>query len=204
MAYAVGEVMHLARTVRDIIVIGASRGGIQTICTLLGGLPRGLKASVLIALHASQQTPRFLTHNLGQCTALRVLYGEEGQAIERRHVYIAPPDYHLAVVVPGVLRLHPAPKARFSRSAADTLFHSAAAVYGSRAIAVVLTDSDGDGTEGLLGIRAAGGICVVQDPDETIAPDGPPNTLAPDRLNFKVCDTEMGALLTRLTNGLAA
>lgn len=186
------------------IVIGASRGGIQTICTLLGGLPRGLKASIIIALHTSQQSPRFLTHSLGQCTALRVLYGEEGQTIERRHVYIAPPDYHLAVVTPGILRLHPAPTARFSRSAADTLFHSAAEVYGSRAIAVILADSDGDGTQGLRNMRAAGSVCVVEDPDETVTPDGLPNTQVPDCLNFKVCVAEMGTLLTRLTNGLAA
>ena len=194
----------MTTTTRDIIVIGASWGGIQTICTLLGGLPRGLKASILIALHSSQQTPRLLIHILGQCTALRVVYAGEGQAIERRHVYIAPPEHRLALVAPGILRLHPAPKVRFARSAADMLFHSAAEVYGSRIIAVVLTGSDGDGTGGLRGIRAAGGICVVQDPDEALDPDSPPNTLVPDRLDFKVHVTEMAALFTRLVNGLAA
>lgn len=194
----------MTRIARDIIVIGASRDGIQANCTLLGGLPRGLRASVLIALHSSQRTPRFLPHKLGQCTALRVLYGEEGQAIERRHVYIAPPGHYLAVAVPDILRLYPTPKVRFSQSAADALFRSAAEVYGSRTIAVVLTGSDGAGTEGLREIRAAGGICVVQDPDEAIDPDIPPNALIDDRLDFKVHIAEMGTLLTRLTNGLAA
>jgi two-component system, chemotaxis family, protein-glutamate methylesterase/glutaminase len=135
---------------------------------------------------------------------LKVLYGEEGQAIERRHVYIAPPGHSLAVAVPDILRLYPTPKVRFSQSAADALLRSAAEVYGARTIAVVLTGSDGAGTEGLREIRAAGGICVVQDPDEAIDLNIQPNALIEDRLDFKVHIAEMGSLLTRLTSGLAA
>ena len=185
-------------TARDIIVIGASLGGLDALSKLLGGLPGELNAAVLIVLHTSPQSPGLLAAILGQRTPLKVAYGEHGCSVERGHVYIAPPDHHLTVSHPGVVHLDQRAKVRFSRPAADPLFRSAADVYGPRVIGVVLTGCDGDGTEGLRAIKAAGGISVVQDPKEAVAPDMPRHAIIGDSPDFIVVLSEMAPLLVQL------
>jgi two-component system, chemotaxis family, protein-glutamate methylesterase/glutaminase len=96
------------------------------------------------------------------------------------------------------VQLNEEAKVRFSRPAADPLFHSATDVYGPRVIGVVLTGGDGDGTEGLRAIKAAGGIGVVQDPKEAKAPEMPLTALVGDSPDFKVVLSEMAPLLMQL------
>lgn len=188
---------------RDIIVIGASIGGLKAVCQITNGLPPELDASVLIVLHTSPESPRLLADIIGRCTPLAVSYGGHNQRIERGHVYLAPPSYHLIVVAPGSLRLDQGPKEHFSRPAVDALFRSAANVYGPRVIGVVLTGDDGDGTEGLRAIRAAGGLCVVQEPAEAKAPSMPLHAMR-DRPDYHVSLDDMAVLLTRLVGPTAA
>ena len=183
---------------RDIIVVGASLGGLDALSKLLGGLPGELNAAVLVVLHTSPDSPRLLAGILGERTLLKVAYGQHGCSIERGHVYIAPPDHHLTVAPPGVVHLNQGPKVRFSRPAADPLFRSAADVYGPRVIGVVLTGCDGDGTEGLRAIKAAGGISVVQDPKEAVVPEMPRSAIIGANPDFIVVLSEMVALLVQL------
>jgi two-component system chemotaxis response regulator CheB len=184
---------------RDIIVIGASLGGLEALCRLVRGFSADLPAAVLIVLHTSRQSPRLLAKIVGQHTSLSVSYGQQGDMIKPGHAYFAPPDLHLVVVAPGFLMLRAGPKVHFSRPAADVLFQSAAEVYGPRVIGVVLTGGDHDGTEGLRRIKAAGGVSVVQDPSEARDPSMPRSALIGDHPNHQASLDEMAALLTRLT-----
>ena len=165
---------------------------------LLGGLPGELNASVLIALHTSPESPRLLADILGRCTPLKVEYGQHGHSVEPGHVYIAPPDHHMTVLRPGFVRLDQGPKVRFSRPAVDRLFRTAAEAYGSRVIGVVLTGYGEDGADGLRAIKAAGGITVVQDPNEATAAGMPGRALIGCRPDFNVSLSVMAALLVRL------
>jgi two-component system, chemotaxis family, protein-glutamate methylesterase/glutaminase len=183
---------------RDTIVIGTSYGGVEAVTRLLGGLPRELNASVLIVLHTSADSPRLLADILGRCTSLSVEYGQHGHSVEPGHVYIAPPGHHMTVLRPGIVRLDRGPKVRFSRPAVDRLFRTAADVYGSRVIGVVLTGYGEDGTEGLGAIKAAGGITVVQDPNEATAAGMPRRALIGCRPDFNVSLSVMAALLVHL------
>ena len=88
--------------------------------------------------------------------------------------------------------------------AADPLFCSAAAFYGRRVIGVVLTGGGSDGTEGLRKVKAAGGIGVVQDPEEAAAPEMPRSALIGGNPDFVVPLDEMADLLARLVKGVAA
>jgi two-component system, chemotaxis family, protein-glutamate methylesterase/glutaminase len=173
-------------TVRDIIVIGASLGGFQALCQLLEETTGRLGAALLVVLHTSPKTPRYIVDMLSQCTRMKVSYGEQGLQIERGHIYIAPPDHHMTVIPLGYLRLDQGPKAHFTRPAADPLFCSAADFYGPRVIGVVLTGGGNDGTAGLRKIKASGGVAIVQDPDEATAPQMPMNALIGDSPDFKV------------------
>jgi len=120
-----------------------------------------------------------------------------GHSVEPGHVYIAPPDYHMTVLCPGVVRLDQGPKVRFSRPAVDPLFRTAAEVYGPRVIGVVLTGYGEDGTDGLRAINAAGGITVVQDPNEATAAGMPRSALLGVRPDFNVSLSVTAALLVR-------
>ena len=185
-------------TVRDIIVIGASLGGFQALCQLLEESAGRLNAALLVVLHTSPKSPRYIVEMLSQCTRIKVSYGEQGLQIERGHIYIAPPDHHMTVIPLGYLRLDQGPKVHFTRPAVDPLFCSAAEFYGPRVIGVVLTGGGSDGTAGLRKIKASGGVGVVQDPEEARAPQMPRNALIGDSPDFTVSLSEMAALLVRL------
>ena len=160
-----------------------------------------LNASVLSVLHTSPESPRLLADILGRCRALKVEYGQHKNSIKRGHAYIAPPDHHMTMLPPGVIRLDQGPKVRFSRPAVDPLFRTAAEVEGPRVIGVVLTDYGEDGTDGLWEIKVAGGVCVVQDPDDATASEMPRRALIRNREAFKIPVHEMATLLVPLVNG---
>lgn len=185
---------------RNIIVIAASHGGVQTMCRLLNGLPGALNAAVLVVVHTSPQSPGLLAAVLSRCTQLKVSYACAKDRVEPGHVYLAPPDHHMRVRVPGVIRLDKGPKVRHTRPAADPLFHSAAAIYGPRVIGVILTGLDGDGTDGLQSMKAVGGVSIVQDPKEAIAPDMPLNALVATNPDFVATVGTIPGILVRLVH----
>jgi two-component system, chemotaxis family, protein-glutamate methylesterase/glutaminase len=182
---------------RDIVVIGPSRGGQEVICDLADQLPSDLPASILVVLHTSPSSPRLLADIVRQRTKLKVSYAEQGEPLEKSHIYLAPPDLHLAVVRPGNLVLRSTEKVCFCRPSADVLFQSAAENFGPRVIGIVLTGGDGDGVAGLRAIHAAGGIAMVQDPEEALAPEMPMNALLKDHLDFRVSMQAMPSLVMR-------
>ena len=188
---------------RDIIVIGASLGGFEALRQVLEESSGRLDAALLVVLHTSPKSPRYLADMLSHCTRMKVSYGEHGRLIECGNVYVAPPDHLMTVMQQGYLRLDQGPKVQFSRPAAVPLFCSAAELYGPRVIGVVLTGGGSDGTAGLRKIKASGGVGVVQDPEEARAPEMPQNALIGASPDFKVPLSELAALLVRLQRGAA-
>ncbi len=186
---------------RDVIVIGASKGGIEAVHSLVRSLPADLEAAVAVVVHTHPTSPRLLADIIGRDAALRTVYGTQGVKLERGHVYIAPPDLHLTVTALETFHLDHGPKLDFHRPAADALFQSAASVFGPRVIGVVLTGGEGDGTEGLKAIHAAGGVGIVQDPREAVAPSMPRHAITGDHPSFVVKLADMAELLVRLVQG---
>ena len=150
-------------TNRDIVVIGASAGGLEALQRLLAALPADLNAAVLVVLHTSNHEGSVLPNILGRAGPLPASHPKDGTQIRKGHVYIAPPNVHM-IVADGHLQLVPGPRENLHRPAIDPLFRSAAAAYGARVIAIVLTGLLDDGTSGLMVVRASGGEAIVQDP----------------------------------------
>lgn len=149
----------------NIVVIGASAGGVEAISALLGALPADLPAAVFVVLHIPAHTDSTLHHVLDRVSALRVVSARNGQAIEPGTVYVAPTDRHL-MLAGDVVRVTRGPKECRVRPAIDVLFRSAATQHGERVIGVVLTGTLDDGTAGLWAIKDHQGIALVQDPKE--------------------------------------
>lgn len=147
----------------DIVAIAASADGLKALIEILSALPSNFPVPILIVKHISPKYPSFLTQILNRHTSLTVKPAEDGEKLYQSVVYIAPPDYHLLVTPSGTISLSQSPKVHFVRPSADVLFESVAQSYKERAIAVVLTGGDSDGSKGVEAIKKMGGIAIAQD-----------------------------------------
>ncbi len=186
----------------DIIVIGASAGGIETITYLLHGIPRELPASIFVVVHLRAGTPNVLPLILGRATVLPTLAPRDGDLIEPGSVYVCVPNHHLTIER-GHVRVSRGPKENNTRPAIDPLFRSAAYAYGPRVIGVVLSGTLDDGTAGLVEIKQRGGVSVVQDPDEALYGDMPRNAIEHAPVDYVVRLSDMTSLLPQLVNSPA-
>ncbi len=187
---------------KDIVVIGSSAGGVTALQRLCAALPADLPAAVFVAQHLSPSTRSLLPQLLDRAGPLPVVAPSDGQAIEPGHVYVAIPDHHM-LLREGHVLMRRGPYENRTRPAVNALFRSAAVHYGSRAIGVVLTGLLDDGTEGLIAIKAAGGMSVVQDPDDAEWPSMPLNALKRDHVDISTPLSELGAILSRMTRETA-
>lgn len=150
----------------DAVVIGVSTGGPNALAELLPALPKDLDVPVLIVQHMPPMFTRMLAERLHQQSALSVVEAQTNMVLEPGTVYIAPGDFHMTVsrrgnVVATVLNQDP--QENSCRPAVDVLFRSAAAVFGERLLAVVLTGMGQDGLRGAEEVRRSGGRVLAQD-----------------------------------------
>ena len=153
----------------EIVVIGASAGGLETLIEIFSGLPPALRGSVLVVVHTMSDGTSYLPRILSRQTKIAVAFAENNAPIERGHVYIAPPDTHL-LVERGKMCLSHGPKENGFRPAVDPLFRSASRAYGAGVMGIILSGALDDGTYGMKVIKDHGGTTVVQDPDEASQP----------------------------------
>jgi two-component system chemotaxis response regulator CheB len=188
---------------RDIVVIGASAGGVEALTRLAAQLPADFPAAVFVVLHLSPDSPSRLPELLARAGPLPVVSAEDGEPVRHGRIHVAPPGRHL-LLRDGHIALSAGPHENRSRPAIDVLFRSAAANYGGRVIGVLLTGLLDDGTQGLVAVHLAGGVCVVQDPDDATWPAMPRHALHHDHVDHSVALADLSALLQRLVRAPAA
>jgi two-component system chemotaxis response regulator CheB len=181
-----------------IAVVGASAGGVSALTTLLNRIPGDFRGALFIVLHSAPESPARLPAILARKSALEVAHPRDGEPIRAGRVYVAPPNRHL-VVRPGHVHLSTGPRENGSRPSIDALFRSAALEYGPRTVGVVLTGTLDDGTAGLLAIEEAGGVTVVQDPDEAAFPEMPENAATYVTVSHMLPLAGIAKLLTELS-----
>ncbi len=182
---------------RDILVIGASAGGVQAISLVVEGLPADLKAAVFVVTHIAPHGSSAMPAILSRAGRLPAVHPRDGERIEGGRIYVAPPDHHL-VIEDGRVRLSRAPTENGHRPAVDVLFRTASHNHGSRVVGVVLTGNLDDGTAGLAAIKRRGGIAVVQDPAEADYPSMPRSAIENVEIDHVLPLAEIGPLLGRL------
>lgn len=182
---------------KDIIVIGASAGGIEPIRTILGALPSDFSGSLFIVVHTSPDSPGILHTIFDNAGPLPAEAARDGQRIAPGRVYVAPPDRHLTIE-PSRMCLSRGPKENRFRPALDPLFRSAAQTYGPRVVGIVLSGGLDDGTAGLWTVKQLGGTAIVQDPSEAWAPSMPQSAMKHVRVDHMLRADEIAPLLVRL------
>jgi two-component system, chemotaxis family, protein-glutamate methylesterase/glutaminase len=192
-----GEMADVNGSRRDVLVIGASAGGVEALQKLVSGLPADLPAAVLIVLHVWSRGESFLPQVLTRAGPLPAEHPRDGDIPQYGHIYVAPPDKHL-LVEDGRMRLVPGPKENMHRPAVDVLFRTAAQCFGSRVIGILLTGYGGDGAAGLAAIEQRGGVTIVQRPDESRAPGMPESALRLIKPNYQLGVAEMAPVVSRI------
>jgi two-component system chemotaxis response regulator CheB len=170
----------------DLVVVGASWGGLDVLREIFGGLPGGLGAAVVVAQHRSPEShPTAFRDLLGAITRLKVREADDKDELHPGTVYVAAPDYHL-LVDEHSLSLSTDEPVQFARPSIDVLFSSAAESHRERCVGVVLTGANADGAEGLARIVELGGTAIVQDPD-TATRDEMPRAAAAAVPSARIC-----------------
>ena len=167
-----------ARSRFDLVVVGASAGGVSALQTLLAALPPRLAMPVLAVLHLPRDRPSRVADLLDVRCPLPVREAHDKQPLQEGTVTFAPPDYHLLVEDRSTLALSVDAPVLFSRPAIDPLFESAAEVFGAGVLAILLTGASSDGSAGVAAVRQAGGQAWIQSPDDAYSPLMPASALA--------------------------
>jgi two-component system, chemotaxis family, protein-glutamate methylesterase/glutaminase len=195
---------RVRNSAHQILAIGASTGGPDAIAGILRDLPGGLPVPIVITQHMPPLFTRLFAARLDKDSALTVVEGTADMRLEAGVVVIAPGDHHLLVVEDrGTLRVATtqSPPENWCRPAVDVLFRSVAAVFGSRALACVLTGMGQDGLRGCQRLRAAGAEIVAQDEPSSIV-WGMPGAVAAASLADRILPlpriaADLAAALTR-------
>jgi two-component system chemotaxis response regulator CheB len=187
---------------RDIIVVGASTGGVDALIRLVRGLPADFPASVFVVSHFPPGGMSVLPQILSRSGPLPAKHAADGEAFLPGHIYIAPPDRHLLLSADRRLRLTRDARENHHRPAVDPLFRSAARHFGARVIGVILTGALYDGAAGLIAVRSAGGLGVVQDPGDAMVAAMPQNATQLAGADYVVPLSQMAELLVQLINEL--
>lgn len=182
----------------DIVVIGASSGGLEPLIEIVRGLPAGLPAAIFVVVHTSAQSPSYLPEILSRAGALPAKHPANGERIQPGHIYAAPPDFHL-LLSRNHVRVVRGPRENHHRPAIDPLFRSAAINFGPRVIAVVLSGALDDGTAGLFAVKRRGGVTIVQDPNDALFSDMPRNALAAVPVDYSLDRNGIAKIIVDLT-----
>lgn len=189
----------------DAVVIGSSTGGPPVVEQLVTALPAQLAMPVLIAQHMPPLFTKSLAERLERLAKVPVHHGEHGMPVEKGRVYVASGGKHTRIVSGSggrhVLEMNEKPIEAIYRPSVNELFASAAAVYRSRVLGIVLTGMGDDGMLGSRAIHASGGVVLTQEPDTCVV-YGMPRSVDEAKLSDGSCSPmQLAELLSRLAGG---
>ncbi len=189
----------------ELVAIGTSTGGPKALARVLEGLPSDFSIPVVIVQHMPPLFTKFLAERLATRTALPCAEGVAGTKLGAGAIWIAPGDQHLILEREGTavrIRLTGDPPIHSCRPAVDPFFRSAAEVYGSGVLGVILTGMGQDGLKGCELVRDAGGQILAQNEASSVV-WGMPGAVARAGLADKVLPLEelAGEIMHRVTIG---
>jgi two-component system chemotaxis response regulator CheB len=180
----------------QILVIGASAGGLPALQQILRGLPSEFPVIVCAVVHIpawrESLLPSVLTTN-----GRRAIEPVNHEELVAGTVYIAPPDHHLMVERGQAIVWH-GPKENSHRPAVNALFRSAAVAYREGVVGIVLSGALEDGATGLWWIKRHGGVAIVQDPKDALFPSMPESALSAVDVDYCVPVRDVAPLLMQL------
>lgn len=179
----------------EAVVIGVSAGAVDALSTILPRLPADYPIPVIVVVHLPADRKSVLAQLFQAKCEVEVHEVDDKESLQGGSVYFAPPDYHVLIEDDRRVSLSNEELVHYSRPSIDVLFESAADVYGPAVAGVVLTGASADGAKGLAAIHAAGGMCLVQHPQQANSRTMPEAALA-------ACPTAVALTLDQIANRL--
>jgi two-component system, chemotaxis family, protein-glutamate methylesterase/glutaminase len=183
----------------EIVVVGASTGGLKALQVLLSGLPADFSLPMVIVQHRGKNMETGLCEFLARSSHVPLTEPEDKEPVAPGRAYLAPRDYHL-LIDGGSFALSTDAPVSFARPSIDVLFESAADEYQDRAIGVILTGANHDGARGLAAIKTQGGLTLVEDPITAACREMPDAAINLTRVDGILPLQEMAARLQKLSN----
>jgi two-component system chemotaxis response regulator CheB len=182
----------------DVVVLAASAGGLRAVTAIVQALPSTFPAGLVVVQHQDPRHRSLLADILGRRTALQVRQAVGGDRLEPGVFFTAVPGRHLLIKPDLTLAMAESEPIHFLRPSADLLFESAAAACHSRALAVVLSGTGMDGSNGVIAIKAQGGTTIAQDPASAELSGMPEAAIRTGRIDLILALEEIGPALLRL------
>lgn len=182
-----------------LVVVGASAGGIEALSTLVATLSAPFPAPIVIAQHLDPSRPSHLQSILARRTPLPVVTVQDHAPLHRGTIYVVPSNNHIEITDHDVTVLPEGPGR--PKPSVDLLLSSAARIFGEQLIAVILTGTGSDGTQGAVAVKQAGGTVVIQNP-VTAAYPGMPQSLAPHTVDIVADIERIGPIVHDLLTGV--
>lgn len=154
----------------DAFIIGGSAGSLEVLLKVLPEVSPEITFPIIIVIHRKHDADSLLPDLLSTRTKLIVKEADEKEQIVAGTVYIAPSDYHLLIELDRTFSLDYSEKINYSRPAIDATYQTAAEVYKSKLVCLLLSGSNADGVNGLKSVKAWGGKAVIQDPETAQVP----------------------------------
>jgi len=180
------------------VVSGVSAGGLEALKSLLAMIPADFSLALVIVQHRLAQQDDFLTELLGKDCRLPVKEAQDKETVSGGVIYLAPANYHLMIETGKTFSLSTDEKVNFSRPSIDVLFETAAEVYGSKLIGIILTGASRDGATGLHRIKEKNGIAIVQDPETAEYPAMPLAAMEETQVDHVMSNERIGELLSKI------
>jgi two-component system chemotaxis response regulator CheB len=181
-----------------IVALAASAGGPHALETVLASLDRAFPVPIVVVQHLHRTHPSLLAPILDRSCPLDVHEARAGEALLPATVYVGPPDRHLVVTDSATVGLEDSDLVHFVRPSADVLFASAAAAFGARLVAVVLTGAGIDGTAGIQEVKRRGGTVLAQDEATSASFGMPGSAIRTHDVDEVLPLEEIGPALTRV------
>jgi len=157
----------------ELVVIGASSGGLEAIISILEGLENDFQIPLVFVLHQHRNAESLLVKVLAPHARIKVREPEDKEKVLPGHLYIAPPDYHLLLEPDMSFSYSYSEAVNFSRPSIDVFFETVADSLPNKAVGVLLTGANHDGAKGLAAIQQKGGMAIVQNPATAAYPQMP-------------------------------
>jgi two-component system chemotaxis response regulator CheB len=182
----------------EVIVIGASAGGVVAVQTILSHLTSEMQIPMVVVQHRSRINRAELGSVYSVPDGRKIVEVEDKMPLTKGLIYFATPDYHLLIEKDRSISLSQDELVHYSRPSIDVAFSSTALRFGPRTVGILLTGANRDGAAGLRDIQQVGGLTVVQDPQEAVSDTMPKAALAIMQPSRILRIAEIGRFLNQL------